>query len=78
MNGAVKVFNAITLIFLAILIFWLTQINYQNLTFKENRSAYLGIASILLMVFAIQMIKRSIAKNHQKKQENDGAKEVNK
>jgi hypothetical protein len=69
MKGVTTVFNVITVIFLIILIFWLTQLNYSDLSFVENRSAYLGMASILLMVFAIQMIKRSIKKAAEKKKE---------
>ena len=62
MKGATKVFNAFTIIFAVILIFWLTQLNYSDLGFKENRNTYLGISSVLLMMYAIQMIKRSINK----------------
>lgn len=69
MNGAVKVFNALTIIFGIILIFWLTQLNYSDLSFKENSNAYLGISSVVMMIFAIQMIKRSIKKTGEKKKE---------
>ena len=62
MKGAAKVFNVFTIIFALILIFWLTELNYDNLSFKENRNTYLGISSVLLMMYAIQMIKRSINK----------------
>ena len=62
MKGAVKVLNALIIIFALILVFWLFQINYSDLSFQENRNAYFGMASILLMIFAIQMIKRSINK----------------
>ncbi len=64
MKGAAKVFNGLILIFVFILIFWFFQIDYNNLSFEENSNAYFGIFSILLMVFAIQFIKRSIDKNH--------------
>jgi hypothetical protein len=62
MKGAVKVFNAITIIFVLILIFWLTQLNYSDLSFKENSNVYFGIGSVSLMIFAMQMIKNSIQK----------------
>jgi hypothetical protein len=69
MNGAVKVFNALTIIFGIILIFWFTQLNYGDLSFKTNSNAYLGISSVAMMIFAIQMIKRSIKKAGEKKKE---------
>jgi len=62
MKQARIVFNAITLIFVIILIFWLTQLNYNDLGFKENSNVYFGIGSICLMIFAMQMIKSSINK----------------
>lgn len=68
MKAAVKIFNAITIIFVIILIFWITQLNYDDLSFRENRNAYFGMFSVLLMTFAMQMIKRSIQKNNQKKE----------
>lgn len=64
MKGAAKVFNALSLIFLLILIFWFTQLDYENLAFKANSNAYFGIFSVGLMLFAIQMIKRSISKKN--------------
>ena len=70
MNGAVKVFNGVTFIFLGILGFWLTRLNYEDLSFKENSNEYLGIFSGVLMIFAIQMIKWSIKKAEEKKKEN--------
>ena len=66
MKGAATVFNGLTVIFILILIFWFTQINYSNLSFKENSNAYFGIFSIVLMVFAIQFIKRSISRKKEK------------
>ena len=65
MKGAAKVFNVMTIIFVLILIFWLTELNYSDLSFKENRSAYFGMSSIALMIFAMQMIKRSLTKSKQ-------------
>jgi len=64
MKGAIQVFNVITIIFALILIFWLTQLNYNNLSFQENRNAYFGMLSVLLMMLAIQLIKRGINKKN--------------
>ena len=60
MKAVAKVSNAMSIIFVVILIFWLVKLNYNDLSFKQNRSAYLGISSVLLMIFALQMIKRSV------------------
>ena len=68
MKEAKQVFNGVTVIFLVILVFWFFQLNYSDLSFKENSNAYLGMSSVILMIFAIQMIKRSIKKNSQKKE----------
>lgn len=67
MNAAVKIFNAISIIFIMIFIFWITQLNFEDLSFQENRNAYFGMFSVLLMTFAMQMIKRSLKKNNPKK-----------
>lgn len=56
------VFNIFSIIFAIILIFWITQINYDDLSFKENLSAYLGILSMSMMAIAMQMIGRGINK----------------
>jgi len=56
------VFNVFTIIFTIILIFWITQINYENLSFKENMLAYLGILSMSMMSIAMQLIGRGIKK----------------
>ena len=60
MKAVSKVFNAMSIIFVVILIFWLVKLNYNDLSFEQNRSAYLGISSVLLVIFALQMIKRSV------------------
>ena len=60
MKAVAKVFNAMSIIFVIILIFWLVKLNYNDLSFKQNRSAYFGISSVLLMISALQMIKRSV------------------
>jgi hypothetical protein len=54
------VLNTLSIIFLIILFFWVTQINYSDLSFKENSSPYLGISTMLMISFAMQMIKRGI------------------
>lgn len=59
-----KAFNIITIIFILILIFWFTKINYSDLSFDENRNSYLGIAAVLLMIYAIQLIKEGINKKN--------------
>ncbi|WP_299016751.1 hypothetical protein [uncultured Polaribacter sp.] len=60
MKTAKKVFNIFSIIFVLIFIFWLTQINYSDFSFKENTSAYLGLLSSFMMAFALQMIKGGI------------------
>ena len=62
MKTAVTVFNVITIIFVIILVFWLTQLNFDDLSFKENSNVYFEIGSVSLMIFAMQMIKNSIQK----------------
>lgn len=68
MKGAAKVFDVMTIIFVIILIFWFVQLNYSDLSFQENRNAYLGISSVLFMIFAMQMIKRSLKKGKKKEE----------
>lgn len=62
MKNSQIIFNVLTLFFLIILIFWITQINYNDLSFKENLSPYLGVTSMTLMIFSMQMIKKNIKK----------------
>lgn len=57
-----KVFNTLSIIFAIILIFWFTQINYSDLSFKQNLSPYLGIISMTLMIIAMQMARRGTKK----------------
>ena len=64
MKSIAIVFNAMTFIFLCILIFWFTQLDYDNLGFNENRNVYFGMASVVLIIFALQMIKESISKKN--------------
>lgn len=57
-------FNVLSIIFVVILIYWFTQINYNDLSFKENNSSYLGILSMSMMSIALQMIKGGIKKKY--------------
>jgi lipopolysaccharide export LptBFGC system permease protein LptF len=54
------VFNILSIIFVIILIFWITQINFDDLSYKENSSPYLGILSMSMISIALQMIKGGI------------------
>ena len=56
------IFNLLSIIFVIILFFWITQINYSNLSYKENVSPYLGILSMSMMSIAMLMIGRGIKK----------------
>ncbi|WP_439129732.1 hypothetical protein [Polaribacter sp.] len=62
MKNIKLVFNIFSIIFIIILFFWITQINYEDLSFKENVSAYLGILSMSMMSIAMQLIGRGIKK----------------
>lgn len=50
--------NVIIILSIAILIFWLFDVDYQNLGFNHNRSAYLGIITMLLLIFNMILVKR--------------------
>jgi len=56
------VFNALSIIFLVILIYSITQINFDDVSYKENSSQYILILSMTLMAVAMQMIKLGINK----------------
>jgi uncharacterized membrane protein len=43
---------------IAMLLFWLTDVDYQDLGFNHNRSAYLGISTMLLLIFNMILVKR--------------------
>lgn len=60
MKTVKTVFNALTIIFAIILIFWFTQVDYNDLSYKKNVSPFLGILSMSMMIIAMQMIKGSI------------------
>lgn len=62
MKSLVKVFNALSIIFIIILIFWIVMIDYKDLAFKNNISPYFGIFSMVLMLIAMEFIKRGIKK----------------
>ena len=58
MKTSQKVYNIMSILFGIILIGWLTEIDYGNLSFGNNRSAYLGITSAILFIFAMQLAKK--------------------
>ncbi|WP_405566668.1 hypothetical protein [Polaribacter sp. Asnod6-C07] len=60
MKNIKLVFTIFSIIFVIILIYWLTQINYQDFSYNENSSAYLGVLSSSMMAFALKMIKGGI------------------
>ncbi|AQS92949.1 hypothetical protein BXQ17_02180 [Polaribacter sp. BM10] len=60
MKKVKTVFNIFSIIFLIILIFWITQVNYNDFSYKENTSAYLGILSSAMMSLALQLIIRGV------------------
>lgn len=60
MKGTAKVFNGISIIGIVIIAFWIFQIDYNNLSFKNNSSAYLGIASMTMLIITMQLISRQI------------------
>ena len=62
MKAASIAFNTFIVIFICVLIFWFTQLNFDDLSFNENRNAYFGIGPVALMIFAVLMIKKSINK----------------
>ena len=53
-----KIINFLIVVFIIVLISWFTEINYNNLSFEENRSAYLGITSMGLMLVAMLSLRR--------------------
>ena len=59
MKNKKRIFNILTILFVIILITWFTEINYQDLSFGANKSAYLGITSAVLLIFAMQFTKRN-------------------
>jgi hypothetical protein len=67
MKSVKTVFNVLSIIFAIILVFWITQINFDNLSYKENVSPFLGILSMLMMSIAMQMIGRGINKKNKDK-----------
>lgn len=60
MKGTAKVFNGISIIGIVIIAFWIFQIDYNNLSFKNNSSAYLGITSMTMLIITMQLISRQI------------------
>ena len=62
MKNVLKIFNALSIIFVIILIVWIVMIDYSDLSFKNNISPYFGIFSMVLMLIAMEFIKRGIKK----------------
>lgn len=58
----VKAINAISILAAIIVVVWFTEINYSDLSISENRSAYLGIISMVLITIAMQLEKRRLKK----------------
>ena len=58
----VKAINAISILATIIVVVWFTEINYSDLSIGENRSAYLGILSMVLITIAMQLEKRRLKK----------------
>ena len=50
--------NIILILSAAIMVFWLFEVDYQELGFNHNRTAYLGIFTMLLLIFNMVLIKR--------------------
>ena len=59
MKSVGKIFDAMSILFGVILIGWFTQINYNDLSFNNNLSPYLGIISAVLFIFVMQLTKRN-------------------
>ena len=58
----IKAINAISILAAIIVVIWFTEINYSDLSIGENRSAYLGILSMILITIAMQLEKRRLKK----------------
>ena len=58
----IKAINAISIVAAIIVVIWFTEINYSDLSIGENRSAYLGILSMILITIAMQLEKRRLKK----------------
>ncbi|MDY0779695.1 hypothetical protein [Tenacibaculum sp. IB213877] len=54
-----KFFDIISFVFVIILVLWFTQIDYSDLSFKNNTSPYLGILSAALFIFVMQFAKKN-------------------
>ncbi len=54
----VKVINVIIVLAVIIIAYWIYAMDYQDLSFNNNRSSYLGIASMGFLIVAMFMVKR--------------------
>lgn len=50
-----KIKNIITLFFVAFLVFWLFQINWDNLFNKDNSGAFLGVFIGIMIILSLQI-----------------------
>lgn len=50
-----KIKNIITLLFVAFLVFWLFQINWDNLFNKDNSGAFLGVFIGIMIIVSLQI-----------------------
>ncbi|CAM1343566.1 hypothetical protein TAMYLO_330261 [Tenacibaculum amylolyticum] len=62
MKNVTKILNVLSIIFTIILIVWITQIDYSNLSFNNNISPYFGILAMIMMLIAMQLVKKSLKK----------------
>ncbi|TDQ29728.1 hypothetical protein DFQ07_0048 [Tenacibaculum caenipelagi] len=60
MKNVRKIFDVVSVLFAIILVFWLTQINYSDLSFESNSSPYLGIITAVLFIAVMQFAKKTI------------------
>ena len=55
---SVKVINVVIVLAVIIVAYWIYAMDYQDLSFGNNRSSYLGIASMGFLILAMFMVKR--------------------
>lgn len=62
-----KVFNGITVIAVVIIIFWLFNIDYNDLSWKNNMSPYLSIIALVIISISLQIQRITIVKKKKNK-----------
>ncbi|MGB2225748.1 MAG: hypothetical protein ACPH5K_07340 [Polaribacter sp.] len=60
-----KVFNGVTIVALAIIVFWLCKVDYSDMGFRHNMSSYLSIISLALIIVSMQLSRRNNMKKNQ-------------